>query len=139
MRWVIARVFPVPAPARTQTGPVRASATSRWSGSRASRISSADIAVILAAPTDTRRRARSAGGPAPGSIGRWMRHGSSPRFVETIWRQADSMGSHSCSKDPHESRGPVTARSRHGHHVLHRFVRVLPEAQDLPPVSYTHL
>src|SRR5450756_2269532 len=62
MRWVIARVFPVPAPARTQTGPVRASATSRWSGSRASRISSADIAVILAAQTDTRRRARSAGG-----------------------------------------------------------------------------
>ena len=29
MRWVIARVFPVPAPAMTQTGPRVASATAR--------------------------------------------------------------------------------------------------------------
>ena len=29
MRWVIARVFPVPAPAITQTGPRVASATAR--------------------------------------------------------------------------------------------------------------
>ncbi len=36
MRWVIARVLPVPAPASTRTGPRSASATWRCSGSRAS-------------------------------------------------------------------------------------------------------
>jgi len=41
MRCVIARVFPVPAPAMTQTGPRVASATARCSLSSASRISSA--------------------------------------------------------------------------------------------------
>src|ERR1700712_1671039 len=41
MRWVIARVLPVPAPASTRTGPRSASATSRCSGSRAARRSGA--------------------------------------------------------------------------------------------------
>src|SRR3954454_24420561 len=36
MRWVIARVLPVPAPASTRTGPRRAEATARCSGSSAS-------------------------------------------------------------------------------------------------------
>ena len=47
-RWVIARVFPVPAPAMTQTGPRTAVATARCSSSNAARISSAaDIAPTL--------------------------------------------------------------------------------------------
>src|SRR3954469_8999271 len=45
MRWVIARVFPVPAPASTRTGPCRASATSRCSGSRPSSSRSAPASV----------------------------------------------------------------------------------------------
>src|SRR5690625_1167763 len=43
MRWVIARVLPVPAPASTHTGVVKWLATSRCSGSSAARISSASI------------------------------------------------------------------------------------------------
>src|SRR5207253_2477716 len=39
VRWVIARVLPVPAPARMQTGPRNASAASRCSGSRPARTS----------------------------------------------------------------------------------------------------
>ena len=45
IRWVIARVLPVPAPASTTTGPVRASATRRCSGSRPSR-TVADMAAL---------------------------------------------------------------------------------------------
>src|SRR4051812_45664267 len=44
MRWVIARVLPVPAPARTRTGPRRASATWRCSGSSAPSRSGSDTA-----------------------------------------------------------------------------------------------
>src|SRR6478609_5623309 len=83
MRCVIARVLPVPAPASTHTGPRRASATSRWSGSSASRIASAerragagaedgtgdvDITAILAALAHTgHARAPGCGdGRAPG-------------------------------------------------------------------------
>ena len=40
MRWVIARVFPVPAPAITHTGPRVASATARCSESSAARMES---------------------------------------------------------------------------------------------------
>src|ERR671920_250179 len=40
MRWVMARVFPVPAPARTHSGPLRVLATSRCSASRPPRIRS---------------------------------------------------------------------------------------------------
>src|SRR5690242_17096243 len=42
MRWVIARVLPVPAPASTHTGPCRAVATSRCSGSSPSSTASAE-------------------------------------------------------------------------------------------------
>src|SRR5262245_43634271 len=47
MRWVIARVLPVPAPASTQTGPRTASATARCSGSSASSRLSGSIWTIL--------------------------------------------------------------------------------------------
>src|SRR5690625_6684366 len=46
MRWVIARVLPVPAPASTHTGVVKWLATSRCSGSSAVRISSATIGAV---------------------------------------------------------------------------------------------
>ena len=49
IRWVIARVLPVPAPAITATGPVSAVATSRCSGSRAS--SSASGGAVSVAGT----------------------------------------------------------------------------------------
>src|ERR1051325_8214736 len=42
MRWVMARVLPVPAPASTHTGPCRAVATSRCSGSSPSSTASAE-------------------------------------------------------------------------------------------------
>src|SRR5215218_2247168 len=42
MRWVMARVLPVPAPASTRTGPLSAVATSRCSGSSPSSSWSAD-------------------------------------------------------------------------------------------------
>src|ERR1700730_354024 len=45
MRWVIALVFPVPAPASTHTGPERASATARCSGSSA--VSSSSASTVL--------------------------------------------------------------------------------------------
>src|ERR1700722_1696036 len=45
MRWVIALVLPVPAPASTQTGPRQASATSRCSGSSAASRSSASTCL----------------------------------------------------------------------------------------------
>src|SRR6476660_9553171 len=47
MRWVIARVLPVPAPASTRTGPRRAVATSRCSGSSELSRSSACIGNVL--------------------------------------------------------------------------------------------
>src|SRR3954447_25029068 len=47
IRWVIARVLPVPAPARTRTGPRRAVATSRCSGSSELSRSSACIGNVL--------------------------------------------------------------------------------------------
>src|SRR5215471_2608641 len=47
MRYATARVFPVPAPASTQTGPRVASATSRCSGSRAASRSSESIRSIV--------------------------------------------------------------------------------------------
>src|SRR5687768_14922688 len=53
MRCVIARVLPVPAPASTRTGPRRAVATSRCSGSRPSRSWSADARACGAAITGT--------------------------------------------------------------------------------------
>src|SRR3712207_1444275 len=49
MRWVIARVLPVPAPASTRTGPRSAVATSRCSGSSPSRSSSADACTACGA------------------------------------------------------------------------------------------
>src|SRR6476469_7716725 len=63
MRCVIARVLPVPAPASTTMGPSGCAATSRCSGSRASRMASAEactgmpwgwvgIAAILSWATD---------------------------------------------------------------------------------------
>ena len=51
IRWVIARVLPVPAPAITTTGPVSAVATARCSGSSAS--SSASGAEVRVAGTRT--------------------------------------------------------------------------------------
>src|SRR6202042_2799705 len=42
MRWVMARVLPVPAPARMQTGPRTASAAHRCSGSRPASTASAE-------------------------------------------------------------------------------------------------
>src|SRR5471032_1184476 len=45
MRWVIALVLPVPAPARMQTGPRTASAAERCSGSSALKISGSATAV----------------------------------------------------------------------------------------------
>ena len=49
MRCVMARVFPVPAPASTQTGPSSASATWRWLSSRAaskrSGLTTGDVAM----------------------------------------------------------------------------------------------
>src|SRR5690606_523251 len=62
----MARVLPVPAPARTHSGPVRCWATARWSSSRAARSSSLlGMAVLVipasvSAPADTR-----AGRPQP--------------------------------------------------------------------------
>src|SRR5215472_7999633 len=47
MRYATARVFPVPAPASTQTGPRVASATSRCSGSSAASRSSESIRPIV--------------------------------------------------------------------------------------------
>src|SRR5215472_17830699 len=47
MRYATARVFPVPAPASTQTGPRVASATSRCSGSSAASRSSESIRSIV--------------------------------------------------------------------------------------------
>src|SRR5436189_3924202 len=47
MRWVIARVLPVPAPASTRTGPRSVWATSRCSGSSELRRSSACIGNVL--------------------------------------------------------------------------------------------
>src|SRR6478735_7025594 len=82
MRWVIARVLPVPAPASTQTGPRRAVATSRCSGSSPASTASAEaapgstvvavIAGILAAAADTaiaNREPAVDGGAGTGSLG----------------------------------------------------------------------
>src|SRR5215213_10557011 len=50
MRWVMVRVFPVPAPARMQTGPDTACAASRCSSSRAASTVSARDMVPVCAP-----------------------------------------------------------------------------------------
>src|SRR5699024_2011013 len=47
MRWVIARVLPVPAPAKIRTGPDRVVAAGRCSASRPARISSGVCNLIL--------------------------------------------------------------------------------------------
>src|SRR6187402_2296841 len=73
MRWVMARVLPVPAPASTHIGPLGCAATSRCSGSRASRTASAPgctgrlvIGSILGACTDAGPRVPGRLWTAPG-------------------------------------------------------------------------
>src|SRR5882672_11143513 len=65
MRWVIVRVLPVPAPARTQTGPRGASTASRCSSSRSAIKESAitGMASILAVIADKRLAAPRRGIP----------------------------------------------------------------------------
>src|SRR5690349_5988697 len=66
MRCVIARVLPVPAPARMHTGPRTASAAARCSGSRPVRTASAEITPqILPADSDENGSGQGACGQPP--------------------------------------------------------------------------
>src|SRR5665647_2660934 len=96
----------VPAPASTQTGPARARATSRWSGSRASRRASADITPSLSVRADTGRR----------------------RSLAAVDRAAATAGTAEDASS-HDSELRDNARTRDRDHVHHHVVRLLPTSQ----------
>src|SRR4051812_17773152 len=122
MRWVMARVLPVPAPASTHIGPAGWAATSRCSGSRASRTASAPgctgrvvIASILGAGCD-------ADGPRPTSGTAGTASGSIPRQV--VFRRGPQRPAKEPDVRPPDRPDPAPAR--HGHDVHDDVVRLLP-------------
>src|SRR5699024_4434513 len=78
MREVIARVVPVPAPARTHTGPVSCWATARWSSSRASSSASASGGAGVVITVDSDRCGDIGGRARGGGCGRGRDRAAEP-------------------------------------------------------------
>src|SRR3954464_2138293 len=126
----MARVFPVPAPASTQTGPRRAVATSRCSGSSPASTASADaepgrsvvavIAGILAAAADA---------AIPDRARLWTpgRHGKPGDRGRVVWVVEATTRTLPRNQ---EARPHGDERRRHDDDVLDELVRLLPPAQE---------
>ena len=132
MRWVMARVLPVPAPASTHIGPLGCAATSRCSGSRASRTASAPgctgrvvIATILGVGGDA--------AVAPTPCGRSAAtHRRRPGRGKQLPSRVFTPASPRPDEEPDVRRRahrPDAARARNRHHVHDDLVRLLPTAE----------
>src|SRR5690606_10590529 len=118
MRWVMALVLPVPAPASTHTGPFTVSATARCSGSSPSSTDSANIPPY----------SQPAPPASPGTSTVDGRNGSGASTVHPRADRTNERGRRRSDGDADDR--PGREPDRPAHHVHDVLVRVLPPAQE---------